>query len=509
MQFLLLICLMIVCLPIDWPMPPRRASVADGVLLTAAMAACLIFAAGLIAFAALRGLARRPRESEVIGKRYRSARTYFFFAQLAGFAVSLWWLGWGWCARQIGTITWDDRSFLIPFGELLILAPFLLVQVASLLFFFCAERGFHRLHASGSRRERFWTWRGYVLFFLRQQLVIVFAPLFLLMTQQGLERLYPESMRASWLPFASLLVLPAFLVFFPLILPPLLGLKRMPEGPARARLEANARRLRFRYSQIYFWDTRGGMANAMIVGIVPWLRYVVFTDRLLEELTEDEVDGVFGHEVGHAHYGHILYYGLFLILSFVLMGAIVQAVRLADEDLRKYRTLYLIAPVALVAAYMFAVFGFISRRCERQADVFGCRAVSCEVHHCPGHDRETLFPAGGAGLCTTGIAAFIRALKRVEDVNDMNRPPPPWRGVGILGKAHYIFRLLTGWLYTWQHSTISKRTAFLERVAKDPALERRFQFRIWALKWAIALGLIGALVGLGMWRGWSVLWLAL
>ena len=35
--------------------------------------------------------------------------------------------------------------------------------------------------------------------------------------------------------------------------------------------------------------------------------------------------------------------------------------------------------VGLAFAYIFVVFGFLSRRCERQADVFGCRAVSVPV----------------------------------------------------------------------------------------------------------------------------------
>jgi STE24 endopeptidase len=506
MQFLLLICLMMVCLPLDWPAPPFGAGAAGSALLSGLVVLAQVIAAGLIARAATRRVEARPEEREAIARRYAAARNYFFFVQLAAFALCLWGLGWGRAAWELGRVSSGGRSFLVPGGEMLVLAPFLLAQLGAWAFFFDADRAFHTLLAPEGHRGRFWSRGGYVAFLFRQQLILVFAPLFLLMGQQGLERLYPEIMQWEWLPLASLLILPTFLVFFPLFLPPLLGLRPMPAGPVRARLEANARRLRFRYSQIYLWDTRGGVANAMIVGVVPWLRFVVLTDRLLEDLTDDEVDAVFGHEVGHARHGHILYYMLFLMLSFLLLGALVQEARSADEALwRESRTLVLVAPVAVMAAYMFAVFGYVSRRCERQADLFGCRAVSCSAHHCGGHDEQTALPEGGSGLCAAGIDAFIRALRRVEDVNGLARDRPRWRGAGLRGRLHWVFRLLTGWLHTWQHSTIPKRTAFLERVMRDPAVERRFQRRVWLLRWAIALSLAGALAALGFAKGWDVL----
>ena len=295
-------------------------------------------------------------------------------------------------------------------------------------------------------------------------------------------------------------------VLFPLFLPFLLGLKPLPPGHVRSRLAASARRLRFRYSRVYLWDTRGNMANAMIVGVIPWIRYVVFTDRLLEDLSDDEIDAVFGHEIGHAKHWHMLYYGLFLILSLALVGSLIQAFQWVDETRwSEYRILFQVGQVAIMGAYIFAAFGFVSRRCERQADVFGCRAVSCCDHDCRGHDANTAFPERGEGLCRTGIDSFIHALRRVEDINGLSRDKPRWRGVGLRGKLHWVFRLLTGWLHTWQHSTIAKRVAFLERISQDREVERRFQTRVFAWKCAIALGLIGALIGVGAWKGWDLL----
>src|SRR5207302_325305 len=82
--------------------------------------------------------------------------------------------------------------------------------------------------------------------------------------------------------------------------------------------------------------------------------------------------------------------------------------------------------VAFLGAYIFVVFGFLSRRCERQADVFGCRAVSCGRADCTGHDEGWVLDQIRAGsvsdrkghvLCPTGIQTFISALEKVASVN--------------------------------------------------------------------------------------------
>ena len=58
---------------------------------------------------------------------------------------------------------------------------------------------------------------------------------------------------------------------------------------------------------------------------------------------------------------------------------------------------------------------------------------------------------------------------------------------------------------TWQHSTIAKRVAFLHRVAADRDVERRFQKRVWLVKWAVTLTLIGALAAIGALWDWRLL----
>jgi len=110
------------------------------------------------------------------------------------------------------------------------------------------------------------------------------------------------------------------LMLMPLLLRVLLGLKPLPPGPLRDRLEATAQRLGFRYSNILVWNTRHLMANALVTGFIPWVRYIVLTDRLIDELTPEEIEAVFGHEVGHIKHHHLVFYLVFFLTSFLLLS---------------------------------------------------------------------------------------------------------------------------------------------------------------------------------------------
>src|SRR5262249_8936469 len=136
----------------------------------------------------------------------------------------------------------------------------------------------------------FWSRSAYVGFHIRQNLAMVLVPVFMLIVMQGTRRVYPAMITSGWFEDFSLFLLLVLLGYWPCVLPLILGLRSMPTGELRDRLFATARRLNFRCSDIMLWNTRNGVANALVVGILPSLRYVVLSDRLLAELTADEVE---------------------------------------------------------------------------------------------------------------------------------------------------------------------------------------------------------------------------
>jgi Zn-dependent protease with chaperone function len=507
MSFLLMVFFVLVCLFEDYPAPLVLPSLGGSALLTWLTVAVVAGNAWRVSWVVRRRLERGPHGREGVLHRYERARFYHQLGLLAAYVLCLTVFGWGWSVNHF----WGAGESGGPVGaELLVLAPFLAAQLASWTFFYDAERASQRaarrLLEEGAEAA---AWieppraasaggrASYVLFQFRQKLGLVFIPVLLLVFQKELYRELPHAWR-DWQGLANaggILALALVFVTMPWIVRLVLGLTPLPPGPLRDRLWATARRLKFRCSNVLLWNTRSGMANAMVIGIVPWVRYVVFTDRLLEDFSPEEVEAVFGHEVGHVKHHHMLYYLGFLTASMAVLFLAAEQGESVLKDLMRdaagpavayvsnvlspgSRQFWGAAPVvACMLTYIFVVFGFLSRRCERQADVFGCRAVSCRLADCPGHGEGAELPPDGRGLCPTGIRTFIRALEKVALVNGISRDKP-------------------GFLQSWQHSTIARRVEFLQRMLKDRAVEWYFQRRVFLVKWSLFVVLCGALVAL-------------
>jgi Zn-dependent protease with chaperone function len=240
----------------------------------------------------------------------------------------------------------------------------------------------------------------------------------------------------------------------------------------------------------------------MVTGLVPRLRHVVFTDLLLATMTDDEIEAVFGHEIGHVRHGHLLYYVVFLMLSFVTLGVAFRSVELSIASELQKDAWPLVLTVVATGAYLFLVFGFVSRRCERQADVFGCKAVSCANANCSGHNADTTLVPRGKALCRTGVDTFVKALERVEEVNGISRGSEHAARGGLFGRLAGMLRLVGVWLATWQHSTIANRVEFLRSLTEDPLRERQFQHRVTILRWGLLILLVVGVVGVAALSGW-------
>jgi Zn-dependent protease with chaperone function len=501
MALLLLICLTVAVLPIDWPGPPFGYGVRGSAASTGAVTAAMLFLAKGFSTLTVRRLARDPGDHEAAGRRHNQHRQLFFYLNLAALAFVLLKCGWGWTVREVLTV--NDN--LLPGAELLTLAPYLVALVGSWTFFYDAERALCQLHPNPALRAGFWSRGGYVLYTFRHHLLTVFLPVLLVIAQLGILRAYPQLLETLWAKLAAFAALFVFILFIPSLVPLVLGLKRMEPGPLKDRLEAAARRLGVKYRHLYVWDTRGNLATAMVTGLVPYFRQIVFTDLLLQTLSEDEIEAVFGHEVGHVRHGHLLYYAAFLLLSFVSLGAAYRAFELSAGGPLLATDLLLVLSVVATGVYLFVVFGFLSRRCERQADVFGCKAVSCADPACDAHRAGTPFVPRGRGLCRTGVGTFVRALERVEAVNGIARDSVSAGRRGVFGRAAGLLRFVGVWLATWQHSTIAKRVEFLKTLADDPRRERRFQRRVALLRWGMLALLATSVVAVAGWQGWRAL----
>jgi STE24 endopeptidase len=498
MPFLLMVFLVLVCLPEPeaWLEPRWTNSPLDCVAVTWIAMFVISLYAFLVARRVSGPLESEPTLRDRLLTRYERGRFRHQIALFILYILALIVGGWGWAVGQL----WRGSTSVWPGAELVILSPFVIAQLVAWAAYYDAERAAHRAahrllaaephpgawleleRARTATPASFGSRASYVLFQLRQKLALVFLPVLLLLVQKELQRLFPEAWQ-DWQKAVNFLGIAAVLIVFtvlPWIVRLVLGLTPLADGPLRRRLEASARRLRFRCSNILVWNTRNGMANAMVIGILPWIRYVVFTDRLLEDFTADEIEAVFGHEIGHIRHHHMLYYFSFFIASVIVLGWMITDIvgyfkgpEWLDLSSHSSDFVTAVALVGVLLAYVFVVFGFLSRRCERQADVFGCRAVSCPSPSCRGHEDEVDLSQRGQGLCPTGINTFIRALEKVAFINGISRDHP-------------------GFLQSWQHATIGRRIEFLQGMLLDPSLERRFQRRIFLLKSLLLIVLAGA-----------------
>ena len=100
----------------------------------------------------------------------------------------------------------------------------------------------------------------------------------------------------------------------------------LPPGPLRDRLEHLAKRFGFRCTDILVWDTGHVLVNAGVTGALPWFRYVLLTDALIENLNPLEVAAVFGHEIGHIAHRHLFYFGFFFVGSLGVMALLAKVI---------------------------------------------------------------------------------------------------------------------------------------------------------------------------------------
>src|SRR5262249_30617983 len=146
-----------------------------------------------------------------VSRAHSLRRFLFVFLNLGGFWFILLKCGWGWAARDVlpfrQVVAIDGlpagRPEPWPGAELLVLLPYLLVMVGAWAAFYDAERALHWTNPARATRREFWSRWGYVGFLLRQQMLMVFLPVFLVIIQLGLLRADPALLTDPWAKVAG------------------------------------------------------------------------------------------------------------------------------------------------------------------------------------------------------------------------------------------------------------------------------------------------------------------
>ena len=473
--------------PLGWP-----ARTAERVLATVAGVVCVASFAWWLSTWTVRRLQRRFDIRARIIDQYYWLRWVHSFLGLGVYVLILQHAGW----KALIDYQWGLADWLL-IDEILLLAPFLLAECLSLACFYCVEDLVRRRSvAMGQPAKGSPTRWHYLNFQLRTQMGIWLAASLLITGLRDLAAIFLP----GWADIPSLAVLAtglmslSVLALSPAIIRFVWQAAPLPKGPMRTALESTSRRLGFRYSNILVWRTGSGVVNAAVTGLFPQLRYVLLSDALLEQLTPAEVQAVFGHEVGHIRHHHMTYYFGFVIVSVVLVSMLAHPVGATIHWAVGQPVSDWLVSVTLLLPYFAVMFGFLSRRFERQADLFGSRVASQAIadqrpvasmielllpvepetdggRSRPGTSRAATQGKGSLPIAAEGAQVFIESLEKVAVLNGISRK-----------------------MWNWRHGSIAKRVEFLEKISSNPALADRFDRSIRRLRWAIAIVLVAGIL---------------
>lgn len=318
----------------------------------------------------------------------------------------------------------------------------------------------------------------YVIEAIRHRAVIILVPVCILTaSSEGIERLFarlslrhPEYAESEWNllapELAQLVLAGGVLCFMPILLRCVWRTSSLPRCRTRQRLETMCREQGVRVRDILVWHTRSGMLNGALIGVLPWVRYILLTESLIETLPEEQLEAVMAHEIAHARRHHLPWLlaamvgvvtvcttGLWLLLRPALM-------RIEDQQRVFWSdtAVGLSIGVALVCA--FFLFGWISRKFERQADAFATQHLSgvrFNRRRPPPTDRCPIISGYAAN-------AMQQALATVAASSGMR----PER-------------------FTFRHGSIAGRQRAIERLVGQPALRLPIDRMVWRIKAAIVL----------------------
>ncbi len=375
-------------------------------------------------------------------------------------------------------------------GELAVIAPVLAGCILCWLVMYPADRALRQAATAGLPEELtgepIWGLGQYLDFQVRYQILTVLVPMGLFIIAVDLASDYRSRLiewtQVMWAPEATLAITAAAIfVLSPVMLMFVWRTEKLPASPLRSQLEATCRRIGMKYRDILIWRSHGAMVNAAVMGILPHIRYVLLSDGLLDHLSQKQVEAVFGHEAGHVKEHHIAYYMVFAIGS---MMAVSLAAEYLTRQMRMGTDSVQFAVAGMVAFIWLAIFGWISRRFERQADLHGVRCLDGTIEQCLlpcWRHNIPPEPAGGERMCTTGAQVFSSALEAVAALN----------GISKFSRS-------------WRHSSIASRQEFVRQAAFHPQTLRRFERTVSRVK-ATLVGATLVLAVVAAWFYWPIL----
>lgn len=364
-----------------------------------------------------------------------------------------------------GALRWARVPFrhTVLVDELMVMFPTLLTLLVAWAIYYPLDRRMRESAMIGriDRGLPIYTppTRGqYLLAQLRHQVALLFVPLVMIAAWSESVTLLGPDGRGVFTATQAMLLVPAGALavfsFAPLIIRHVWDTAPLPEGEIRRVMADLCRQHRVGVRELLVWRTYGVLVNAAVMGLVAPLRYILLSDALLDQMRRREVEAVMAHEIAHVRKHHMFWLLLVMVATLGLGEQAGQAALAAfDAALTRNGPVQLmgldaqslvrdervavtvVSAVSLLLALL--VFGWVSRRAERQADVFAARHLAKTAAE-PAHND-----AGRVVFTPEASGTMIGALQRVAALNHIPTKRKMWRHGSIRWRQDHL-RSLNG-----------------------------------------------------------------
>ncbi|MCA9132047.1 MAG: M48 family metalloprotease [Planctomycetales bacterium] len=205
-----------------------------------------------------------------------------------------------------------------------------------------------------------------------------------------------ERLTSVQIACATLASLTIVLLFFPLWLGNWMGVRRLPAGPLRERIEHLQQVVGIHGLEPMLLPSRGCWAGAAIVGWFPRFRKLWLGDALIERLSERQLDMVILHELAHVSRRHFYWRASPILWALAAVG-LCCAIWPEGEPWEAGRNM----TASLLAGLILLLgLGSMARACELDADRTACLLA----------ERVSPWASGNRPLAAMELGGALSAL---------------------------------------------------------------------------------------------------
>jgi len=355
-----------------------------------------------------------PQTDSPQARRYNRISRRLGLADLAiGLALMLVLLVSGWTAdiRDFSTRLSGGEDYVVS----LLIYVFILAVIAKLLSFGLDYYSYRLEHeySLSNQKWRGWIWDQFKSFWVGFVISIILTELLYFLIRNAPQLWWI----IAWISFMALFVV--FAQIAPVVLFPIFYTYRtLDNDRLRERLTRLGEKAGTRVRGVYEWmlSEKSTKANAALMGLGA-TRRIVLSDTLLANYSDDEIEAVLAHELGHHYHRHILKsFVVQAIVTFVGFWTLKIVLRwsvinrhwfIRQDDFANLPLVILLTTVLSVA--LMPVLNAYSRWNERQADRYSWKSIP-------------------------SVEPFISAMNKLAAQNLAEREPSRW--VEILFHSH-------------------------------------------------------------------------